>query len=143
MPPWSKRSDRLIAKIPEPAGFDLEDWLVSVLIDACDAYAQPGVLLAQLRNEGLAATTEEVEALAQSIVSTGLERGWLELIHLVPPAGGTETGLLRTLETDEAQSLLSETIVWENPPPPGAPSYVLTCTVDGEAHLDSIETEYD
>ena len=133
----------MIAKLPEPAGFDLEDWLVSVLIDACDAFAQPGVLLAPLGDEGLAASTEELETLAQSIVSTGLDRGWLELIHLTPPTLGKETGLLRTLEKDEAKDFLAETIVWENPPPPGAPSYVLTCTVDGEAHLDSIQTEYD
>mgnify|MGYP006899599261 FL=1 len=131
---------------PEPPTFDLEDWLVSVLIDACDVYADAGELIDQMRAERAAETTEEVETLAREIVTAGLDRGWLDLVELtftVSPDGTRELTDGRTLSDPEARAAIAAPCMWDRAFRSTTLYISLSSTPAGIAHLDGLETEYE
>ena len=133
------------SSVDDTSRFDLEDWLVSVLIDACDKFADPGELIDQMRSERAAETTEEVEDLARQIVTAGLERGWLEVIELTfsTSSGERELADARTLDSAEATPTIAGPCLWDRSTRSSTRYFALTSTPAGITHLDSLETEYE
>ncbi|MGA1203574.1 MAG: hypothetical protein ACO4BJ_11430 [Planctomycetota bacterium] len=140
----------MIARLDPLPAFDLNDWLTSVLIDSCDLFGDPTQLLAQLRAERMARTHEKIESLAREIVSAGIERGWLSLVELKlgPDTHPSEDALagaeeVRVLSPSEAFIALESGSLWVGTGRKDARVLALSCTREGERHLDSLDACYD